>query len=380
MTVAAHNRGRAVLLASLLLGGGLTLGGGDALGRETAGPEMPRAPAPVTRAATRPGAPGASAASSASAPSPARSPTITRAATAANAPREPDAPGVGMDDAERAKQLYSLGAEAFAAQRNADAIRYFRRAAEIVPSPKLTYNIGLAYEEMGDAGRALAEYRGYLTQEQDADAEHAAEVRMRIGNLEARLAETGVQQLFVSTDPPGATLRIAGRALGVTPWAGELAPGQHVVDVDLPGYAARRSEVTVTAARSTELSLSLSPVPSDTREAPSGFARVSPLTWTFLGVGAGALGGGLAFELSRAGSSRDAERAPNPIGAAEARGAEDAKQMASLLLFGFGAGFTIGGSVLLALDLSEPNVAPGQTALGLPCAPEFCGLLARGRF
>jgi hypothetical protein len=380
MTVVRHNRRRAVLLASLLLGGGLTLGGSDALGRETAGPEVRRAPAPVTRAATRPRASDASAAGRVNAPSPARSPTVTGTATAASAPGEADAPVSGTDDAERAKQLYSLGAEAFAAQRNADAIRYFRRAAEIVPSAKLTYNIGLAYEEMGDAGRALAEYRGYLTQEQGADAEHAADVRLRIGNLEGRLAETGVQQLFVSTDPPGATLRIAGRALGVTPWAGELAPGRHVVDVDLPGYAAQRSEVTVTAARSTELSLSLSPAPSDTSGAPSAWTRVSPLTWTFLGVGAGALGGGLAFELSRAGSSRDAERASNAIGAAEARGAEDAKQMASLLLFGFGAGFTIGGSVLLALDLSEPNVAPSQTALGLPCAPEFCGLLARGRF
>jgi tetratricopeptide (TPR) repeat protein len=384
MRVVRHNRYRAVLLASLALGGGLTLEGNDALGRDTAGPEVPRAPAPVSRAAARPAAPAVSAAShdgasgSVSAPAPASSPSV--AATAANAPARPDAPVSGTDDAERAKQLYSLGAEAFAAQRNADAIRYFRRAAEIVPSAKLTYNIGLAYEEMGDAGRALAEYRGYLTQEQDADAEHAAEVRARIASLEGRLAETGVQQLFVSTDPPGATLRIAGRALGVTPWAGELAPGQHVVDVDLPGYAARRSEVTVAAARSTELRLSLSPAPSDASAAPSRWSRVSPLAWTFLGVGAGALGGGLAFELSRAGSSRDAERAPNPIDAAEARGAADAKQLASLLLLGFGAGFTIGGSVLLVLDLSEPNVAPSQAGLGLPCAPEFCGLLARGRF
>jgi tetratricopeptide (TPR) repeat protein len=384
MTVVRHNRCRAVLLASLALGGGLALGGNDALGRDTAGPPVPRAPAPVTRAAPRPDAPGASAASGAagsvSAPSPASSPTVTRAATAVSTPREPDAPVGGTDDAEHAKQLYSLGAEAFAAQRNADAIRYFRRAAEIVPSAKLTYNIGLAYEEMGDAGRALAEYRGYLRQERDADAEHAAEVRLRIANLEGRLAETGVQQLFVSTDPPGATLRIAGRALGVTPWAGELAPGRHVVDVDLPGYAAQRSEVTLAAARSSELSLSLSPVPNDSSDAPSGFPRISPLTWTFLGVGAGALGGGLAFELSRASSSRDAERAVSPLDAAEARGAADAKQMASLLLFGFGAGFTIGGAVLLALDLSESSVAPSQTALGLPCAPEFCGLLARGRF
>lgn len=341
MTVARHDRCRAVLLASL------ALGGGDALGRDGAGPEEPRA-STAQPAATRPGA---------------------------------QAAAISTDDAERAKQLYSLGAEAFAAQRNADAIRFFRRAAEIVPSDKLTYNIGLAYEEMGDAGRALAEYRTYLARELNTDAERAAEVRARIVQLEGRLAETGVQQLFVSTDPPGATLRIAGRPRGVTPWAGELAPGNHVVDVDLPGYAAQRSVVTVGAARSSELTLTLSPAPSGAGgEAPGAWARVSPLAWTFLGVGVGAIGGGIAFELSRAGSSRDAERAPNALDGAEARGAADAKQMASLLLLGFGAGFTIGGAVLLALDLSEPDAVPDQTAFGLPCAPEFCGLLARGRF
>ncbi|HTV24031.1 MAG TPA: hypothetical protein VMG12_35310, partial [Polyangiaceae bacterium] len=73
-----------------------------------------------------------------------------------------------------------------------------------------------------------------------------------------------------------------------------------------------------------------------------------------------------------------ARRADNPTDAAEARGAADAKQMASLVLLGFGAGFTIGGSVLLALELSEPR--SDQVALSLPCAPGFCGFVTRGNF
>ncbi len=64
-----------------------------------------------------------------------------------------------------------------AAQRNADAIGYFRRAAELVPSAKLTYNIGLAYEEMGDAGRALAEYHSYLEHEAESDPARRDEVK-----------------------------------------------------------------------------------------------------------------------------------------------------------------------------------------------------------
>jgi hypothetical protein len=89
----------------------------------------------------------------------------------------------------------------------------------------------------------------------------------------------------------------------------------------------------------------------------------------------------VAFELSRAASDRDAQRATEPTLAAEARGAADAKQMASILMLGAGAGFSISGAVLLALELSGPNTtATTQAAFGLPCGPSFCGVLTRGHF
>jgi len=296
---------------------------------------------------------------------------------------------VEPDEAERAKQLYALGAEAFAAQRNADAISYFRRAAELVPSAKLTYNIGLAYEEMGDTGRALRQYRDYLRQ--DPGGERLREVEARIATLEQRLAETGLQQLSVTSDPPGATLSVDGRALGITPWAGELAPGRHEIELTLAGHAARRAELTLAPERSSELALQLVPQPELARptEAPNRWSRVSPLTWTFFGVGAAAITGGVVFELSRASSSAAANAADTPLAAAEARGAADAKQMASLLLLGFGSGFVVGGGVLLALDLSGADATDGAPAAGgashasaatLACQPAFCGVLARGRF
>ena len=86
--------------------------------------------------------------------------------------------------------------------------------------------------------------------------------------------------------------------------------------------------------------------------------------------------------------------APNVATVAEAttRGAADAKQMASLLLLGFGGAFVIGGGVLLALDLGDDGPSHGETAgetarattptatLRVPCGQEFCGVLAQGRF
>lgn len=357
------HRRRAALLAAAV-SGSTSL----ALARDTAGPEPPRSAEPTPTSA----APAAT-----SVPrGPGATPASPRAATAAGvvAPG-PDAPSDA--DAERAKQLYALGAEAFAARRNADAIRYFRRASELVPSAKLIYNIGLAYEEMGDTGRALAAYRRYLRQDAEADATRRDELRRRIASLEQRLAETGVQQLLVTSEPPGATVRVAGRALGLTPWAGELPPGQHVVSLELPGHAPESASVTVAPDHAAELSLSLAPLQK--APATSRWASVSPVTWTFLGVGGGALAGGLAFELSRASSSDAAARAGDVASAAEARGAADAKQMASLLLLGVGAGFTISGAVLLALDLSEPDPST-QAAFAVPCTAAFCGIAAGGSF
>ena len=321
-------------------------------------------------------------------------PSTTSSAPPA-ASEAPAAPPPAPEDAragtaERAKQLYAFGAEACAGQRNAEAIRYFRRAAELVPSAKLTYNIGLAYEEMGDAGRALAEYRAYLKQE--PHGERHEEVLGRVSTLERRLAEIGVQQLSVSSDPPGATLRIGGQPVGVTPWAGELTPGHHALELELAGHDPGHADVTLAADHSTEVALTLTPRAPDAVAAPSGGPRISPLTWTFLGVGAGALTGGIAFEHSRASSSADADREDDPVAAAEARGAADAKQMASLLLLGFGGAFVIGGGVLLALDLGDDGPSHVETArrtertatptatLRVPCGYEFCGVLAHGRF
>ena len=376
MKRARQHRAEALLLASALV-----LGGRDAAARDTAGPDRTGA-----AAETKPrSAPAARAPQAASSPVPSAG-AAASAATASTTTAQESAPSepapAGDADAERAKELYRLGAEAFTAQRNAEAIGYFRRAAELVPSAKLTYNIGLAYEEMGDVGRALGEYRSYLKQEQQADAERRDEVRGRITSLEQRLAAMGVQQLFVSSDPPGATVRVAGRALGVTPWAGELGPGTYTVVLDLPGHGPTEREVTLTAQRSEELAFALSPAPPvEAPPGPSRWSRVSPLTWTFLGVGAGTLTAGVAFELSRAASDGDAGRATEPVAAAEARGAADAKQMASLLLLGAGAGFTIGGAVLLAIELSGSDATPAsQATLGLPCDPAFCGVLARGNF
>ena len=116
----------------------------------------------------------------------------------------------------------------------------------------------------------------------------------------------GVQQLSITSEPPGATLRVDGDLVGVTPWAGELAPGPHRVRLEHGGHEPREAELTLAAEHAGDLHVSLPALPVAPVEQPSAWTRIQPLTWGMLGVGAGALVGGLAFELSRASSSERA--------------------------------------------------------------------------
>jgi PEGA domain len=310
-----------------------------------------------------------------------------RPATALEAAAPPEAPAAARaepppaDLTEQAKQLYLLGAEAFASQRNADAILYFRQAERLVPSAKLTYNIALAYDEMGDAGRALSAYRTFLVQE--PESVHRDEVQARIVKFELALAALGVQQLSVTSEPAGALLRVGEELVGLTPWAGELTPGLHRIQLERSGFQPHAAEVAVSAQHASDVRVALVARPAPGAPEPGALARIQPLSWGLLGVGVAALAGGLGFELSRASSSARAGRSGTGETAARAQGAADAKQMASLLLLGAGGAFVVSGGVLLVLDLSRdaPAGTPSIAARSsLTCAPAFCGVVTAGRF
>ncbi|HEU4577841.1 MAG TPA: PEGA domain-containing protein [Polyangiaceae bacterium] len=347
---------------------GLALLAGPARAKDAA---APRAEARNARAAATPDV----SRHGASAPEP--PPPAERAP----APAEPPP----SDLTEQAKQLYLLGAEAFTAQRNADAIYYFRQAQRLVPSAKLTYNIALAYDEMGDTGNALREYRAFLTK--DPGSVHREEASARVAKLEADLAQLGVQQLRVVSDPPGALLRVDAELVGVTPWVGELPPGQHELQLEHAGRQTLSSRVTLSALQASDVQLTLSPLPAPPPEQPSGLSRIQPLSWAFLGVGVATLAGGIGFELSRAASSERAGQGGSAESVARAQGAAAAKQMASLLLLGAGGAFVVGGGVMIVLDLKRgaDTTSPGgdivsDARLRLPCAREFCGFVTEARF
>src|SRR5690606_31717596 len=145
----------------------------------------------------------------------------------------------------------------------------------------LSFNIARAYEKIKDSSNALRWYRDYLRRE--PDAEDAEAVNELIEHYEQVLEQKGVQQVTVLSEPDGATVRLDGRPVGVTPWTGDLAPGQHEVALSLRGYVDTERGFTLEADQAQDMILRLVPAndaapapPPASAPAPASSPRSSP--------------------------------------------------------------------------------------------------------
>jgi tetratricopeptide (TPR) repeat protein len=106
------------------------------------------------------------------------------AVRAQNAPAQP--PAVNDEAMVQAKQHFEAGRNAYNAGDYGTAIREFKAAEALRPSPILNYNIGLANEKLNKKRVALKYYRRYL--EQMPTAGNRGEVEGRIAQLEQDIA------------------------------------------------------------------------------------------------------------------------------------------------------------------------------------------------
>lgn len=140
---------------------------------------------------------------------------------AAAAGRVPARP---VEDADtlRAKLYLEAAVAYFNDGQYADAERGMLRAYELRPVPELQYNLGQCQERLGAIDRAVSSYRSYLKNR--PDAEDAAEVVRRIGQLEERMhSESALMAVSTpgagsaATAPPPATAPAAGSAAAPPP-------------------------------------------------------------------------------------------------------------------------------------------------------------------
>jgi tetratricopeptide (TPR) repeat protein len=317
---------------------------------------------------------------------------------------EPPAPA--SDEAKRAdaKARYEQGVEAYKKDRFKDAIDLFLEADHLAPSAPLSFNIARSYEKIGDDAGALRWYRDYLRR--DPNAKNAPDVQKVVRGFELSLAKKGIQQITVLSTPVGATVTIDSRPVGVTPFTGEFAPGQHQVDLSLRGYADNQQKIELAAETARDVAVRLVPAseptsapasptsshsadtvqfvsPTPNPEAGAVSQRSGPkfgvLPWLSLGVGAATLGGSLAFELSRRQAETEAKNDSTQVGYKDKLDTVHSRQTTARILAGVGGALVVVGGVLLAVDLGSPR-SKERIAFGLSCAPQGCGVSASGGF
>jgi hypothetical protein len=173
-------------------------------------------------------------------------------------------------DVGKAKETFDSALHLYRQAHYAEALAKFEEAYRYRPHPVIIYNIGRCYDQLGDLPKAMRSYRDYLRM--SPDAPDRKQVTDAIGNLERRLAQKGVQQLVVYTEPAGAQVTIDGAPLGATPASIELPPGDHRVEVSKEGFDPISRSFAVPRNRSVELSFAL------TRQAPPADSVLPPLT------------------------------------------------------------------------------------------------------
>jgi len=253
----------------------------------------------------------------------------------------------------RGRALYEQGARAYAEARYLRAAELFLEAHRAFPTPQLLFNVGKAYDRAGSASGALSYFRDYLRRSPDAP-DHA-EVSSRVSELEATLAERGVQQLTILSEPELATVLLDGSAVGVTPWTGETWPGKHRLSLSLPGRQPSESVIEVLAHRADDFRILLSPLPPPKSPPPAAARPVveraggpSVLTWVVLAAGTAALGTALFVEMAN----------------------HEADGISRTGAFFAGAGLSacaVGG-VLLYVDYSPSNPLSSRTSRALGAA------------
>jgi len=285
---------------------------------------------------------------------------------------------------ERAKVEFKRGSELFSAGQYQKAVTAFMAADRLAPSAALSFNIALAYEQLADTSGALRWYRDYLRR--SPRAPNAATVHARINELSNKLSRSGLQQLTVISTPGGATVVIDGRAVGVTPFTGDLPLGQHRLQLDLPGYREPGREIALAPNAPQDLNVAMDAAPPSTPQiagntAPSSLEHDGPrrfgiAPWVVAGTGVVGLGGALGFELARRSDEDAAEHAANQVDFKAKTDAMERHQTTARVLGGVGGTLLVTGTVMLLLN-ERTAAAP---RMGLNCTFTGCTASATGSF
>lgn len=262
--------------------------------------------------------------------------------------------------------MYQAGVDAYHQKNYDEAIELFKHANSLKPNPAFSFNIGVAFQDKGEPGQALRYFRDYLRQSPTApDRER---VLTRVRRLEGELQKRGLQQVTVLTRPEAATITIDGEPVGISPWTGELAPGNHEVTAAQSGHEVAHRNFDLPPDRSIDVRVTL--VEKSEPIGPSGGSRsakpettvkvnptwyhdVRPVTWGVGGAAVMSLGVAVFLEVSRAGAQEDAERADDVAVRDSLLDTADSRRSWSEAFLLLGVGMGAAAAVLAYSDVSD---------------------------
>jgi hypothetical protein len=118
------------------------------------------------------------------------------------------------------------------------------------------WNLAECYRQLGRPASAIATLQRFLAHPR-ANARDRQQAEADIRALRGRAVRLSVQANLA-----GARVSIDGREVGRTPLTGyDLNPGQHLVEVDSPGYGRERRELRLLPGDTSSLGVTLHPLP-----------------------------------------------------------------------------------------------------------------------
>ncbi|HEX6277616.1 MAG TPA: PEGA domain-containing protein, partial [Polyangiaceae bacterium] len=196
------------------------------------------------------------------------------------------------EDVETSKTLFKAGAAAYTAGDYLAAIQALEAAYRLTPLPAIAFSLAQAERRQFFASRktthltrAIELYRLYLTQVPSGG--RRADAVDALGQLEplalaaprAPDAEGGAEpsrresektRLMVTSEAPRATVSLDGAGPVPAPLIVEVAPGEHAVSVNAPGFFGSERRVSAIAGALVPLDVTLEERPALVIVEPSG--------------------------------------------------------------------------------------------------------------
>ncbi len=128
----------------------------------------------------------------------------------------------------RASALLKEGAALLGDKEYEEALTKFEAAYDVVPSPKILFNVGLANEGLARPVRALRAFNDYLAGATSDTVQRRKEATEHIVVLKTKVA-----LVMIQADVDGAQVSVDGEDSGTTPLPNALAvePGNHQIVV-----------------------------------------------------------------------------------------------------------------------------------------------------